>query len=218
MNPVQAVLFDFGQVLSLPPDPAAWQQIRSISGLSEAALERGYWEHRHDYDRGELSGATYWRRIAEDNQTEFTSQQIAALKAADVALWSRLNMPMVEWAQRLQQAGVRTGILSNIGDAMTEGLTARFDWLADFHHCTWSYGLKLAKPEAAIYRCAAESLATPPENILFIDDKQENVAAATAAGMQAIQYLGHQQFEREMQQRGLASLLNLSSGVITTRP
>lgn len=218
MNPVQAVLFDFGQVLSLPPDPAAWRQIRSITGLSEAALERGYWAHRHDYDRGELSGETYWRRIAEDNQTEFTPQQIAALKAADVALWSRLNMPMVEWAHRLQQAGVRTSILSNIGDAMTEGLTARFDWLADFYHCTWSYALKVAKPEAAIYRCAAESLATAPENILFIDDKQENVAAATAAGMQAIQYLGHQQFEREMRQRGLASLLNLSSGVMTTHP
>ena len=216
MNPVQAVLFDFGQVLSLPPDPAAWQQIRSITSLSEAALQRGYWAHRHDYDRGELSGEAYWRRIAEDNQTEFAPQQITALKAADVALWSRLNMPMVEWAQRLQQAGVRTGILSNIGDAMTEGLTARFDWLAGFHHCTWSYALKLAKPETAIYICAAESLATAPENILFIDDKAENVAAAIATGMQAIQYLGYEHFQREMRQRGFASLLNLSSRVMTT--
>lgn len=211
MNPVQAVLFDFGQVLSLSPDPAAWQQIRSITGLSEDALQRGYWAHRHDYDRGELSGEMYWHRIAEDNGTAFAPQQIVALKAADVALWSRLNMPMVEWAQRLQQAGVRTGVLSNIGDAMTEGLTARFAWLADFHHCTWSYALKLAKPETAIYRCAAESLATAPEKILFIDDKQENVAAAIAAGLQAIQYVSHEQFEREMRQRGFASLLDTPS-------
>lgn len=209
MNPVNAVLFDFGQVLSLPPDPAVWQQLRSISGLSEANLYNGYWRYRHDYDRDTLSGENYWRQIAADNGVSFSLEQIAALKDADVTLWSRLNMPMVEWAQRLQRAGMRTGILSNIGDAMTEGLIARFDWLAGFDHCTWSYALKLAKPEAAIYRCAAEGLATPPENILFIDDKQENVEAALATGMQAIQYINHDSFEREMRQRGLASLLDL---------
>ncbi|MEO6911744.1 MAG: HAD family phosphatase [Edaphobacter sp.] len=215
MIPVKAVLFDFGQVLSLSADPVVWQQIRAISDLSEADLQRGYWGHRHAYDRGTLSGQSYWHQVATDSQAIFTPAQVADLIAADVELWSRLNLPMVEWAQRLQRAGVRTGVLSNIGDAMADGLLAKFDWIRAFDHCTWSYSLKLAKPEAAIYHHAAQGLATDHSQILFIDDKQENVEAAEATGMQAIQYTSHPAFEQEMSRRGLDSLLHLSPAPAT---
>lgn len=215
MNPVKAVLFDFGQVLSLPPDPAVWRQILNISGLTETDLHREYWAHRHEYDRGTLTGEAYWKKVAAGSHARFDSAQIIALVKADIELWGRLNQPMVEWAQRLQRARIRTGILSNIGDAMAEGLTTKFDWISAFDHCTWSYTLKLAKPEVAIYYCAAEGLGTDVGNILFIDDKQENIEAAQAAGMQAIQYTGHAVFEQEMHQRGLDSLLHLSADPAT---
>jgi putative hydrolase of the HAD superfamily len=212
MSSIKAVLFDFGQVLTLPADPVIWQQMLTISDLSEADLDREYWAHRHEYDRGTYTGQTYWQAVAADSKTTFTHQQITALIAADVNLWSRLNLPMVEWAQRLQRAGIRTGILSNIGDAMAEGLIAKFDWIAAFDHCVWSHSLKLAKPEAAIYHCAAEGLATNPSEILFIDDKAENIEAAEAIGMQAIQYhLDQAAFEAELRRRNLDSLLNLST-------
>jgi putative hydrolase of the HAD superfamily len=211
MNPVKAVLFDFGQVLSLPADPAVWQQMLAISGLAETDLHREYWAHRHEYDRGTFTGEAYWHKVADGSQATFDSAQIAALIDADIELWGRLNLPMVEWAQRLQGAGIRTGILSNIGDAMADGLIAKFDWIAAFDHCTWSHSLKLAKPEAAIYHCAAQGLGTDPANILFIDDKLENIEAAQAAGMQAIQYTSHADFKQQMRERGLDSLLQRSA-------
>jgi putative hydrolase of the HAD superfamily len=218
MVPVKAVLFDFGQVLSLPADPAIWQQMLHISGLTEADLHREYWAHRHEYDRGTFTGEAYWHKVASGSETTFTPAQIAALIAADTNLWSRLNLPMVEWAQRLQRAGIRTGILSNIGDQMAIGLCAKFDWIGGFDHCIWSHSLKLAKPEAAIYHCAAQGLATEPSQILFIDDKQENIEAAHVAGMQAIQYVNHPAFEEEMRQRGLDSLLNPTPAMSATTP
>ncbi|HEV2710568.1 MAG TPA: HAD family phosphatase [Edaphobacter sp.] len=211
MSSIKAVLFDFGQVLSLSADPAVWQQMRNLSGLPEAYLHREYWAHRHDYDRGTLNSQTYWQAVAAGSRTTFTAEQITALVAADINLWSRLNQPMVKWAQHLQRAGVRTGILSNIGDAMAEGLVAKFDWISAFDHCVWSHSLKLAKPEAAIYYCAAEGLHTNPSEILFIDDKIENIEAAESIGMQAIQYhLDHPAFEQELRRRGFDYLLNLS--------
>jgi putative hydrolase of the HAD superfamily len=208
MTSIKAVLFDFGQVLSLPADPAVWQQMLNLSGLSQTDLHREYWEHRHEYDRGTYTGQTYWQKVAAGSQTTFTPEQIAALIDADVNLWSRLNYPMVEWAQHLQRAGIRTGILSNIGDAMAEGLSAKFDWISAFDHCIWSHALKLAKPEAAIYHCAADGLATDPAEVLFIDDKIENIEAAESIGMQAIQYhLDYPAFEQELRRRNLDSLL-----------
>jgi putative hydrolase of the HAD superfamily len=209
---IEAVLFDYGQVLSGPPEPATWAQMRAITGLGEGALHAGYWAHRHDYDRGTLSGVAYWGAVAEGAGVGFDETQVAALLAADVDLWTDLNLPMVEWACRLQRAGMRTGILSNIGDAIAEGIVARLPWLSGFDHCTWSHALFMAKPEPAIFLRTAEALRTAPGEIFFIDDREDNVAAAASVGMQTIRYAEHGGFESEMRERGLGWLLDAGMG------
>lgn len=218
MNSINAVLFDYGQVLSLSPDPTQWKRMLHITGIDEPAFDHGYWAFRHAYDRGELNGVDYWQKVASSAGRSFTSDQINGLIDADVELWTRLNLPMVEWARQLQAAHIRTGILSNIGDAMTDGLLRKFDWLSAFDHQVWSYRLLLAKPEAAIYAVAAEGLKTPPTEILFIDDKRENIDAALAFGMQAIQYSEHPAFLAEMQGRGLGYLLNPTPAPTSSLP
>jgi putative hydrolase of the HAD superfamily len=194
-------------VLSAPPDPAAWARIRAVTGLDEDILHREYWAHRHAYDRGDLSAETYWHKVATGAGITITPTQLTQLIAADVDFWSTLNPPMLEWVERLQRAGIRTGILSNMPDAMEVGLRARHPWIETFYHHTWSHALHLAKPEPAIYLHAAEGLRTPPPNILFIDDRTENIQAALAVGMQAIHYTTHTAFEREMHARQLDHLL-----------
>ena len=206
---IQAVLFDFGMVLSGPPQPSAWARMLSTSGLAEEPLHAGYWAHRHDYDRGALTGPAYWHAVAQHGGTRFDTAQVEALIAADTDLWTDMNRPMVEWVARLQAAGIRTGILSNIGDSIAEGIRAKLPWIAAFDHCTWSHALGMAKPELAIYTRTAEGLRTAPEHILFIDDRADNIAAARHVGMQAIQYSDHATFEREMRDRGFASLLDV---------
>jgi putative hydrolase of the HAD superfamily len=214
MTPVQAVLFDYGMVLSGPPDPAAWERMRTITGLSEDLLHREYWAHRHAYDRGDLLSEAYWNKTAAGAGITITPTQLDQLIAADVEFWSQLNPPIIDWAQRLQRAGIRIGILSNMPDAMAAGLLAKHgEWINKFDHHTWSYALNLAKPEPAIYLRAAEGLSTPPANILFIDDRAENLAPALDLGMQVIQYTDHAAFLQEMHARGLAPLLQLAGSM-----
>jgi putative hydrolase of the HAD superfamily len=190
--------------------------MRSITGLDEERFHAAYWAFRHDYDRAALTGLAYWRAVASHAGVSLDDTRIAALLAADVDVWTSLNQPMVDWAGRLQRAGVRTGILSNIGDCIAEGIIAKLPWLSGFYHCVWSHSLFMAKPEPAIYLKAAESLGTKPVNILFIDDREENIVAAAAVGMQTIQYTRQADFEHEMRARGLASLLN--AGLDATVP
>jgi putative hydrolase of the HAD superfamily len=196
-------------VLSAAPDPVAWARLRTITGLSEEILHREYWAYRHTYDRGDLTAATYWHKVAAAAGIILTPAQLTQLIAADVDFWSTLNLPMIEWAQRLQHSGILIGILSNMPDAMEAGLRARYPWTDTFDHNTWSHAVNLAKPEPAIYLHAAEGLNTPPENILFLDDRPENIEAALAVGMQAIQYTTHHAFEQEMYAHGLDFLLQL---------
>ena len=208
---IDTVLFDYGQVLSGPPDPTAWARMRAITGLDEARLHEAYWKFRHDYDRGALTGTAYWHAVAAQTRIKLTDTQIAALFRADVDLWSVPNAPMIAWAAQLQRAGVRTGILSNIGDNIAQGIVARLPWLAAFDHCTWSALLHMAKPEPEIYIQTAAALHTPPANILFLDDKQENIQAAAAIGMQTLHFTTYAAMDLEMSARGYAYLLNAAA-------
>ena len=54
------------------------------------------------------------------------------------------------------------------------------------------------------------ALGTAPANILFIDDREENIAAASALEFQTLHYTNHAAFEHEMHQRGLDSLLKVA--------
>jgi putative hydrolase of the HAD superfamily len=209
MTQVKAVLFDYGMVLSAPPDPAAWARMLSISNLSDEQLHRGYWAHRHAYDRGDLTPESFWNRAAAPTHSILTPDQLTALIAADVDYWSTLNPPMLAWARSLQQARIPTGILSNMPGPMETGLRARYPWIDEFAHNTWSHAVNLAKPEPAIYLHAAEGLLTPPANILFLDDRLENIETALTIGMQAIHYTTHPAFIDEMQTRNLNHLLQL---------
>jgi len=207
MENIRAVLFDYGLVLSGPPDPAAREEMKQILGVDEERFRAIYWRHRDDYDRGTLNSVAYWERVAHDLHRPLDAKKLSALIAADNAHWTQPNQAMIDWAAALQSAGIKTGILSNIGDAMEAGIVARFPWIADFTHRTFSHRLGIAKPDAAIYQHSAEGLGVPTGEILFVDDREENVAAARAAGMHAIQYIDHADFLQQMQAAGFSGLI-----------
>ena len=54
-----------------------------------------------------------------------------------------------------------------------------------------------------MYKRALDILGRPAERILFIDDRAENVAAAQAAGMQAIRFTGADQLRGELVSLGV---------------
>ena len=191
---IKAVLFDYGLVLSGPPDPAARQTMEQMLDADSTSFHEAYWRYRDDYDRGILNGARYWKAVAGDLHRPLDTATLAGLIDADTALWSQPNQPMLDWAASLQRAGFRTGILSNIGDAMEIGICARFDWMAGFYHRTFSHRLGIAKPDPAIYSHAAEGLGLPAGQILFVYDREANIKAAHEAGMNAIAYTSHTSF------------------------
>ncbi|MDE1161954.1 MAG: HAD family phosphatase [Acidobacteriaceae bacterium] len=206
MSEIQAVLFDYGMVLSGPPDPKAWAEMKRLLGVaSEERFHAAYWKFRDAYDRGELTGEGYWEAVAKELGEE---AEVRELLDADTMLWTQPNQEMIDWAVALQHGGWKTGILSNIGDAMELGVMARWPWMRGFTHHTFSHRLRMAKPELAIYRHAAEGLGVPAEAVLFVDDREENIAAAREAGMKAVRYSSHEQFVADMQGSGWGELLS----------
>jgi putative hydrolase of the HAD superfamily len=202
-------LFDYGMVLSNVPEELHWRQLEHILVAEQAAFQAAYWKYRDAYDRGALNAQIYWESVARDLDKPIDAEVLRALIDADTVVWTQPNVEMMEWAARLNRAGIKTGILSNIGDAMELGVLGRFPALGEFTHHTFSHRLGIAKPDAEIYRHAVEGLRVPAGEVLFVDDREENIVAARAVGMMAVQYRGHGRFVEEMERMGLGRLLRL---------
>jgi putative hydrolase of the HAD superfamily len=175
----------------------------ATTGLDDAAFEDHYWAHRHAYDSGHLTAVAYWKKIAEDAGFVLTPERLATLIAHDGQMWGNLNQPMVDWAQKLVESGLRVGILSNMGDANRDHLLKENPWLQQLHHLTWSCELLTAKPDPAIYRHILDKLGVAAEEALFIDDVQRNIEAARALGIDGILFTDVARLREELSARKL---------------
>ncbi|MGO9326421.1 MAG: HAD family hydrolase [Terracidiphilus sp.] len=200
---LRAVIFDYGRVLTGPPDPVAYAELQRISGLSADRLDSFYWRDRHAYDEGKLTGLEFWHDIARDARLKLSEQAIEELNLWDARMWTRGDPAMLAWQLAIKQRGLLTAIVSNMGDSVHEHMVRELDWLSRFDVLVWSYQLGVAKPDPAIYRYALERLGTRPEETLFLDDKVENVETAAALGMRVMIFSTIEKLRLDLEESGL---------------
>ncbi len=206
---LRAVVFDYGMVLTLSPDPQAHDALLRITGLPLDRFESLYWAHRHAYDEGKLSGITFWQKFVQEAGLNMDQSVVEELNLWDARMWTTQNPAMLAWQQALKQSGLLTAILSNMGDNVLDNMKREFDWLPRFDVLVWSYQLRMAKPDPAIYRHTLKELGTLPEETLFLDDKQINVEAAQALGMKSLLFSNIEQLRADLIATGLDRQLPL---------
>src|SRR5215472_5423837 len=135
-------------VLTGTPDAAAHDAMVRITGLSVDRFEKLYWADRHAYDLGDLNGLTFWQKFARDSGLSLSEADIDQLNRQDARMWTTQDAAMVAWQRDLNAAGIKTAILSNMGDSVLENIQREFRWIHNFDVLVWSYQLHLAKPDA----------------------------------------------------------------------
>lgn len=206
---LKGVIFDYGMVLTDKPDAEAHDAMVRITGLDTERFETLYWADRHAYDEGKLTGIAFWEKFGRDSGLALSADDLAELNRLDARMWTTENPTMVAWQQQLKARGLRTGILSNMGDSVLESILVAFPWIQNFDVLVWSFQLKMAKPDPAIYRHTLERLGTRPEETLFIDDKRVNVETARALGLKAVEFTTVEHLRQELVAMGLAGELPL---------
>ncbi len=206
---LRAVVFDYGMVLTGPQDPEAHATLVRMTGLPMERFEAFYWADRHAYDEGKLTGLEFWRKLILDAGLELAPGALEELNLWDARMWTTQNPVMLSWQLELKRHGILTAILSNMGDNVLENMKREFDWLPRFDVLVWSYQLRMAKPDPAIYRHVLKELGTRPEETLFLDDRLVNVEAAQALGFKAIQFLNVEKLRADLAATGLDAELPL---------
>ena len=176
-----------------------------ITGLPAERLDPLYWADRHAFDEGKLTGEAYWRDILRQAGLTLAPSAIDELIHWDGRMWMTLNPAMLAWQGALKARGFLTAILSNIGDTTQQAMERELKWLSRFDVLVWSYQLRMAKPDPAIYRYTLEKLGLQPAETLFIDDRQVNVEAAVMLGMKGIVFSTVEELRVDMRAANLNS-------------
>ncbi len=206
---LRAVVFDYGMVLSGPREPEAHAALLRITGLSLERFESLYWADRPAYDEGKLSGIGFWEKFLREAGLGQNHGMAEELNRWDARMWTTENPAMVAWQLALKQRGLKTAILSNMGDDVLASVERAFDWIHGFDVLVWSYQLGIAKPDPKLYRHTLAELGVRAEEALFIDDKLPNIEAARALGIQAIQFSGVERLREDLIAAGLDGELPL---------
>lgn len=180
-------MFDYGGVLSQAPADEDLSRLAAAAGASVAAVMDGYWHWRRAYDLAELDAPEYWRRVGSGVGRSYTGAETAELSRLDSSMWLRLQAGTVALVQDLAGAGLPLALLSNAPGDVAEAVSG-LPIAAHFGHLIFSCELKTGKPDPACYSAALARLGARPEDVVFIDDRPENVAAAAALGIRSLQF------------------------------
>ena len=175
---IQAVIFDYGNVLSCPQSSSDLNAMAERSGMPIGRFHDFYWKFRPAYDRGELNGTSYWTAVTAEGGKSLTQEDISQLVSLDIQSWLHINQATMTWAAQLRRAGIRLALLSNMPFEIARYIESNCPWVSYFDPLIFSCDLGSVKPELAIYKSCLARLNILPDKALFIDDRAENVAAA----------------------------------------
>lgn len=188
--PIRAVVFDYGNVLSFHHLPSDVEAMAAVCGISVDRFNPPYWGLRMAYDRDDLDSETYWSAVARTGGRVLAREQIEKLIEIDSLGWSRLNPAAMAWVEQIRRAGFRLALLSNMPADISRYLTENFEWPSLFDHLIFSCDVRSAKPEPEIYQACLRELQLAATDVLFFDDRQENVDGAAALGLHGILFDG----------------------------
>ncbi len=138
------------------------------------------------YDRGDIDGPAYWTTVVGQQELGLSKDQIATLIKLDSESITRPNQAAVQWAKLLHHEGFPLTLLSNMPLELSRDVTKFFPGLSTFEYLIYSCDYGSIKPELAIYRSCLELLKVAPQDILYLDDRAENVGAAARLGINSV--------------------------------
>lgn len=180
-----AVVFDLGKVL------LDFDYDIVVRGLASRGSRLGLPEIRRllvdspllpAFEHGRLSSREFFEAIRAETGYPGTFEEFAALFAD---IFSEIG-PMVALQARLRDLGIPTFIFSNTNELAIDHVRQRYPFFAHFDGYILSYEHGAMKPEPALYEVVERLSGRRGPQLVYLDDRAENVEAGATRGWHAI--------------------------------
>ena len=200
---IKAVVFDYGMVICLPQDRKVIECLASRIGVDRDKFENLLWSLRKEYDRGTQTAKQYYDNLLSTLGVTLDDKSIYELIEIDLMSWKNINAGTVALMEDIKKSGYILGILSNMPHDFLAWARKSIPVFSLPQINLFSCEVNLIKPEREIYEKLISMAGVKPEEIVFFDDKAENVEGAAALGIKAVLWEDAESARRELLSLGL---------------
>jgi len=195
------VAFDLGKVLVDFDYSIAGRRLAAQADLSPAEIQK-YLDHSpllYRYETGLMTRQEFYAAVCHGTGYRGSLAEFA-LAFADI--FSEM-VEMTAMHSAIRRRGVPTYIFSNTNDIGIEHIRHNFPFFSNFDGYILSYEVGAMKPAAKIYEALEAMSGKSGAEILYLDDRQENVDAGAARGWQVILQTDPQKSRVQLQAAGV---------------
>ena len=202
MFPFDVILFDVGGVLLTN----GWDRCERSVVLQQFELDRADFEARHPapydaWERDAMDAKAYLDATVFYEPRSFSREEFLAAICGQSQLLPDGALGILK-----ELAASNRCLLGTLNNEAREPNAYRFERFGLSAHFDFAFSscyLGLRKPQPAIYQRTLDILGKRPERILFVDDREENVVSAAAAGIKTILFTGAEALRRELGSSGV---------------
>ncbi len=177
---IKALLFDLGKVILDFDFEPAFERLAKHCPLRRAEIRAYFLRSGLEvlYDGGRLSSLEFHRQVKKglDHRLDFKRFK---------KIWNEIFTPNPEVADIIRSArqAYRLVLISNTNAMHFDYIRMKYPLLNYFDRFVLSYKEKTRKPDPKIYKKAIRACRARPEEILYIDDREDLIEAAAALGL-----------------------------------
>lgn len=201
---IQAIIFDMNGVLVTNFDPSIFgkhaHKLNIPVGEFLTILQEFF---EWDLTKKEMTLKDFWKNKKGDWK-HITLTDIQSL-IGDLHASEKVKEDVLDVARHLKTK-YKIGVLSNIGvshKSFGELLEKKYK-MHDLINYPFSTGhIGIAKPDPRVFEHILNEMKLNPSEVVFIDDKEDNVQSASRLGIKAIQFVGAEELILELRSVGV---------------
>lgn len=183
---VKGIVFDVGGVLIPSLDKEIDGDIQNTLGLLSTEFDSLWAKYVSILITGKISEKDFWSKIVREINTN-KKMPAESLFLREYCKNIVVNKEMLHLVANLNKNGYATAILSN--SILPHSQYNRKIGLYDsFNIVILSNEVGMLKPNTDIYFYCLNKLKLKPSEVIFIDDKVQNIVAAESMGIKGIEY------------------------------
>lgn len=188
---INTVIFDIGGVMVGLGRLHFFEQFgyspQMCERLLSSTMKSPHWK---ELDRGVLTDEEVIDRFVKDAPELETEIRRSMENVHGIVYRLETSIP---WIEELRQSGLRVLYLSNYSMKVANDNEDAMDFLSHMDGGLLSCDYKVIKPDPAFYMILIEKYGLEPSECVFLDDLEDNLAAARSLGIHTILVKDHEQ-------------------------
>lgn len=201
----KVIVFDFGGVVANADTAQMSTFLVDSFQINQSELSSALKEMQNFISKG-LSEEQYWKQYAASKKVTLPNNWLQLWD--EVLRKSITEIPeTIPIVKDLQSRGYQTAMLSDVTQYQAE-VIRKMGYYDLFSPVLLSYEIGVKKPNPEAFEILLKTLQKPPSDVIFIDDRIENVQAAKNLGIDSIQFISPGQLKKDLLEKGIMSPCN----------